>query len=139
MKKGALLNSGISSLISTLGHKDEFTICDAGLPIPSEVERLDLALTMGTPSFIETVRVVLLEAQIEGVILAEEFKKVSPDCHGALLELLAEEEIKTAKSISIEYLPHESFKQATQKSIAAIRTGECTPYANVIFKAGVVF
>ncbi|MCV5638581.1 D-ribose pyranase, partial [Escherichia coli] len=27
----------------------------------------------------------------------------------------------------------------TEQSCAVVRTGECTPYANVIFQAGVVF
>lgn len=47
MKKGVLLNSSISSVIARLGHTDKITIADAGLPIPSSVERIDLALTQG--------------------------------------------------------------------------------------------
>ncbi len=51
MKKSTLLNSELSYLVATLGHTDEITICDAGLPIPDEVTRIDLALTHGVPSF----------------------------------------------------------------------------------------
>ncbi len=45
MKKGVLLNSEISAVISQLGHADQITIGDAGLPIPSLAQRIDLALT----------------------------------------------------------------------------------------------
>ena len=34
MKKGTVLNSDISSMISRLGHTDTLVVCDAGLPIP---------------------------------------------------------------------------------------------------------
>ncbi|WP_303395062.1 RbsD/FucU domain-containing protein, partial [Salmonella enterica] len=43
MKKGTVLHSGISSVISRLGHTDTVVVCDAGLPIPSTTERIDLA------------------------------------------------------------------------------------------------
>ena len=139
MKKHTLLNSEISHLVATLGHTDEITICDAGLPIPEHITRIDLALTHGVPGFIDTVRAILSESQIEGVIIAEEFATVSPEHHEILLAELALESTLIGKQISINYLPHEDFKARTQQSRAIVRTGECTPYANLIFQAGVVF
>lgn len=139
MKKSTLLNSELSYLVATLGHTDEITICDAGLPIPDEVTRIDLALTHGVPSFLETVRVILSESQIESVIVAQEFAQVSPVLHEALCRELKAEEQLCGKPIAIQYISHETFKQRTLQSRAVVRTGECTPYANVIFQAGVVF
>ncbi|MBA5760984.1 D-ribose pyranase [Vibrio sp. 404] len=139
MKKSTLLNSEIAYLVSTLGHTDEITICDAGLPIPDHVTRIDLALTHGVPSFIDTVRVILTESQIEGVVMAEEFAQVSPELHQALLTELELEQSRCGKRFNISYVCHEDFKQRTHQSKAVVRTGECTPYANVIFQAGVVF
>ena len=139
MKKAPLLNADISYLTATLGHTDEITICDAGLPIPEHVQRIDLALTPGIPSFLETVKVVLSEAQIEGVIIAEEFAKVSPKLYEALIFEIKSESAKTTKKINITHLSHNEFKARTEQSRAVIRTGECTPYANVIFQSGVVF
>ncbi|GAD88916.1 D-ribose pyranase [Vibrio halioticoli NBRC 102217] len=139
MKKSLLINSEISFLVATLGHTDEITICDAGLPIPDATQRIDLALTHGVPSFIDTIKVILSESQIEGVVLADEFKSISPDLHQALLEELANDEKRTGKTITITYVSHEQFKDKTHQSRAVVRTGECTPYANVIFQAGVVF
>lgn len=139
MKKGTLIHSELSHLVATLGHTDEITICDAGLPIPPSVRRIDLALTHGVPEFLETVRVVLSELQIEGVVIAKEFADVSPEHHQALLAELKKEEGSSGKSIAVNYVPHEAFKARTERSRAVVRTGECTPYANVIFQAGVVF
>jgi D-ribose pyranase len=36
-------------------------------------------------------------------------------------------------------VPHQSFKAQTHSARAVIRTGEFTPYANIILEAGVVF
>ncbi|MDO6708377.1 D-ribose pyranase [Photobacterium sp. 1_MG-2023] len=139
MKKSTLLHAELSYLVATLGHTDEVTICDAGLPVPDQVQRIDLALTHGVPGFIETVRTLLSESQIEGVVMAEEFQQVSPALHQSLMGLLQEEQAHTGREISVTYLSHDVFKQRTYNSRAVVRTGECTPYANVIFQAGVVF
>ena len=135
MKKTTLINAELSYLVASLGHFDEVTICDAGLPIADKVKRIDLALTHGIPAFIDTVKALLSEMQITGVILATEFKQVSPVLHTELLALIAEQE----KHVDISYISHEDFKIRTTKSKAVVRTGECTAYANVIFQSGVVF
>lgn len=139
MKKSTLLNAELSYLVARLGHTDEMTICDAGLPIGEQVERIDLALTHGIPSFLDTVRVVLSEMQVQAVVLAQEFAQVSPELHAALLTELKEEETRCGHTIAVSYLSHEAFKVRAGDSRAIVRTGECTPYANVIFQAGVVF
>ena len=138
MKKTALINADLSYLVATLGHYDEVTVCDAGLPIPKQSQRIDLALTHGVPTFIDTVSVLLGEMQITGVVLASEFEKINPVQHSALLDLIAKEQ-QQHKEITITYITHEDFKKRTNNSRAIVRTGECTPYANVIFQAGVVF
>lgn len=139
MKKNTLINAELSYVVATLGHTDEITICDAGLPIPDQAQRIDLALIPGVPTFIATVKAVLSEMQIEGLLLAEEFAKVSPELHRELLDVIAAEEQLTGKKITLSYLTHDAFKQQTCSSKAVVRTGECTPYANVIFQSGVVF
>lgn len=138
MKKTALINPELSYLVASLGHFDEITICDAGLPIPGSTQRIDLALTHGVPKFIDTVSVLLSEMQITGVILASEFQQVSPELHDALLKLI-EQEQRQGQEITVSYISHENFKMRTANSKAVVRTGECTPYANLIFQAGVVF
>jgi D-ribose pyranase len=131
MKKIGIINGPISAVIASLGHTDTVVIADAGLPVPSGPERIDLALSAGLPAFLDTLRVVLTEMQVERAVVASEMLEVSPTVYQAIKALLGETPIDT--------LPHESFKQETRSARAVIRTGEFTPYANIILVAGVVF
>lgn len=135
MRKGRLLNSEINYIISKMGHKDSITICDAGLPIPSKVNRIDIALENGTPSFLKTLEVILEELKIEEVVIAKETEEISTDLYTKLLILLE----KKCGKINISKVSHEKLKEITKESKSIIRTGECTPYANIILKSGVVF
>lgn len=84
MKKGTVLNSDISSVISRLGHTDTLVVCDAGLPIPKSITRIDMALT-SVPSFMQVLGVVTNEMQVEAAIIAEEIKQHNPQLHETLL------------------------------------------------------
>jgi D-ribose pyranase len=131
MKKTGVINAPISAVIAELGHMDTLTIADAGLPIPKGVHRIDLALTKGIPGFIDTLEVILSEMQVEKLIVADEMKQVSP---GILTEIKG-----LVGDMSIDFVPHQQFKELTKSSRAIIRTGEFTPYANIILISGVVF
>ncbi|MBG6037629.1 D-ribose pyranase [Proteus cibarius] len=139
MKKGVLLNSPISSVISRLGHTDKITIADAGLPIPSSVERIDLALTQGIPDFMSVLQTITHEMQVEAVMLAEEIKTINPSLFNEILSYLYLLEQEQKKSIQIMYVSHEGFKKQLTENKAVIRTGECTPYANIVLFSGVTF
>jgi D-ribose pyranase len=130
MKKTGILNQPISNLIAGLGHYD-MVVIDAGLPIPPGVLRIDLALVPGLPGFIDTVKAVLLEMEVGEVIVARETGERSPQILAGLQECLGQK--------SFRVISHEEFKEASQHAAAVIRTGECTPYANVILCSGVIF
>lgn len=131
MKKNGVLNKEISEVIAGMGHYDMLVIGDAGLPIPSGVKRIDLALTRGIPDFLSTVRVVLEELQVESAIIAGEMEEISPQLHQNVLRIM--------DGIPVSKVTHEEFKAMSRNAVAVIRTGEFTPYANVILKSGVVF
>lgn len=139
MKKGTLLNADISAVISRLGHTDMLTIADAGLPIARHTPRIDLALTQGTPSFMQVIDVVTQEMQVEAAILAEEVKQHNSELHKIVLKHLEQLQQQQGNSISVSYLSHEAFKHCTAESRAVIRSGECSPFANIILCAGVTF
>jgi len=128
VKKIGILNQPISSVIAGLGHTDTIVIADAGLPIPPETQRIDLALTAGVPTFLDTLRVVLEEMCVEQAIVADEMLKVNPHVHEAVKTLLGD--------VPVVSIPHPDFKERTRTVRAVIRTGEFTPYANVILVAG---
>ena len=131
MKKNHPLTQPLSSIIAGLGHLDELVIADAGLPIPPSTQRIDLALTQGIPRFLDTLRIVLTELQVEKAIVAQEMLSKSPQIHQSILDLL--------ENVTLETTPHEAFKERTRSAVAVVRTGEFTPFANIILVAGVVF
>lgn len=131
MKKTSLLQSDLSYLIATMGHLDTLVIADAGLPIPDQTMRIDLALTKGVPGATETLRVVLDELKVEKAILAEEVKERNPKFLADVKELLPE--------VPVEFVTHAELKTRTASARAVVRTGEFSPYANVILVSGVVF
>ncbi len=139
MKKGTLLNGPISRVISLLGHGDSICIGDAGLPIPKGVERIDLAVTQGIPPFLKTVEAVVAELCVEKAVIATELSNGTNALHKGLLSQLSTLDSSQGGNITIEDCRHEHFKELTKDCRAVIRTGECTPYANVILYAGVTF
>ncbi|MCK3658473.1 D-ribose pyranase [Pasteurellaceae bacterium Pebbles2] len=139
MKKTTLLNAPLSHSIATLGHTESLTICDAGLPIPHNVERIDLALKANVPSFLQTVDTAVAEMFVERAVLAEEIKQKNPQIYTAVLALIERLQAEQGNQISVEYVSHEQFKLLTHSSKAIVRTGECSPYANVILYSGVPF
>ena len=133
MKREGILNSDISRVLSYLGHTDRICIGDCGLPIPDEVERIDLALAFGEPTFMRTLEVVAKDMKIEKIVLAHEIKDQNPAVLQAIEELFAGQNVET------EFVSHGELKEQTRDCKAVIRTGEITPYANIILQAGCIF
>lgn len=131
MKKIGILNQPLSEVLAGMGHGDMLVIGDCGLPIPKTVQRIDLALTPGVPGFLQTLAVVQQELQVESVILANEMESVSPELYKTLTPMLGD--------TAIDKVSHEQFKELTKQAVAVVRTGECTPYANIILRSGVFF
>lgn len=131
MKKIGIMNADVSNVISKMGHTDMITIADSGLPIPSDTKRIDLSIKQGLPSFIDVLDMVLTELEVEEIVLAEEIKEKNEDVLKNILDRF--------ENKKITWISHEEFKILTKESKAVIRTGECSPYANVILKSGVIF
>ena len=108
MKKRELLNSEISYLISKLGHTDTIVISDAGLPIPENVQRIDLALLPGNPSLLDVLEAVLTEMEVEKVTIASEMEIKSPELYKKITEIF--------EDVEIEKISHSNFKKETSRS-----------------------
>ena len=133
MKRAGILNSEISRVLSYMGHTDCICIGDCGLPIPEEVERIDLALAFGVPTFMHTLKVVVEDMKVEKIVLAEEIKTQNPKVLSEVEELFA------GQNIEVEFVSHTELKERTYDCKAVIRTGETTPYANIILQSGCIF
>ena len=127
-----MLNSAIAKVLADLGHTDTIVIGDCGLPVPAGVKKIDLALKPGTPSFLEVVEEVAKNMVIEKVEIASEMQEKNPVVYDTMKKLFPSEEW-------IMDVDHEAFKQATKNAKCVIRTGEITPFANVILHSNVFF
>ena len=131
MKRTTLLHAELSDVIARLGHGDLLVIGDAGLPIPDGPRRIDLAVSANVPRFHEVLAAVLAEMQVESAFIADEIVGANPSVHADLRDRLGH--------TPVTWVSHEAFKALTRDARAIVRTGEFSPYANVILKAGVVF
>ncbi|MBB5149369.1 MULTISPECIES: D-ribose pyranase [Ureibacillus] len=129
MKKHGILNRELAGRFAKLGHTDQIVIADCGLPIPDDVPCIDLSYKLGEPSFLTMLEVVLDDLVVESAVLAEEIKTKNAELSKTLTNTLP----------NISYVSHEEFKRLTKNAKFIIRTGETTPYANVILQCGVIF
>lgn len=127
MKKDGIIHPQLLAVLASLGHNDEILLCDAGYPIPADVPRIDLGYRRGQPPFFDVLETIVAELFVEyGVIAAE----TAPELSGRIEDVLGAD---------VRRLPHIELKQRARACKAVIRTGEYTPYANVIIVAGVAF
>lgn len=130
MKKG-ILNPALCQAIAACGHTDRIVIADCGLPVPEGVRVIDLSLVRGVPSFLQTLQAVLDELVVESCVIADEMEKVSPALRRETLALLGD--------LPLESVSHEKLKALSADAKVIVRTGEATPYANVILVCGTNF
>lgn len=127
------INPQLSRVISETGHTDLIVVTDAGLPIPAGSERIDLAYRPGAPAFFDVLDTVLAELVVEGAIVSAEIEEHSPSVLQGLHDRL------DPLGVPITLIPHTEFKARTHDARAFVRSGEFTPYANVILQAGVAY
>ena len=128
MKRGGILHPALGHLLASTGHTDYFTICDRGFPVPVGPERIDPALVDGIPTVLDVLRAVHAEWAIDRVLIAHEMAEVSPRLVEELRALLGE--------VPLEPVSHLELKRLGATARATVRTGDTTPYANVIVVSG---
>lgn len=131
MQRVGILNSAIAKVLADLGHTDTVVIADCGLPVPDGVLKIDLALRLGEPAFADVLTEVLRYMKVERATIASEMATNNPDLRRETLQLLG--------NVPHAECTHEEFKRLTQTAKAVIRTGENTPYANIILQSDCIF
>jgi len=128
MKKSGILHPGICELLAASGHTDYITISDRGFPVPDGPTRIDLALVDGIPTVVDVLRAVAAEWAIDRVIITQEMTEASPG-HVEMIR-------KVAGEIPLEVIPHLEFKHLSRSAKGTIRTGDTTPWGNIIIVSG---
>ncbi len=131
MRRTGLLHAQLAAVIAAMGHGDTLVIADAGLPIPPGVTCIDLAVSPGVPGVLDLLAAVAGDLVVERFLLADELL-----ARDAMLPIAVRAFFPDA---SEDHAPHDAFKQRSRGAAAIVRTGEFTPYANVLLVAGVPF
>ena len=141
MKRGGLLNAQLNEAISRLGHGDLVVVADCGLPQPVGVPVVDLAVVHGLPSFAGVLDALLGDLVVEGVTAASESRGVAA---GEVIEARfgaggAGGGGGGGLGLEVAHVSHEEFKRLSGTARLFVRTGEATPFANVVLRCGVPF
>lgn len=125
MLKTGILNPAVNSLLCRIRHTNTLVISDRGFPFWPNIETVDISLVDDIPKVLDVLRAMTKNFVIAQAFMAEEF--------------LAENKPKTKDAFTaalqgtpILYEPHVVFKRRVPQAIGLIRTGDTTPYGNVI-------
>ncbi len=88
-----------------------------------------MAFRFGVPSFDAVLSGLLEDLVVEGAIAAEDVEAQNPASHELLKTRLPD----------LALVSHEELKRMVAGAKLVVRTGEATPYSNVILRCGVPF
>lgn len=129
MRASGIWHPQLVGLLTALGHGDLLVVADPGLPVPAGITTVDLVWRRGQPGFLPVVEAIVEEAVFEHATTADEL--TDPVVAARFGDLFAADARSTVS--------HEELKRMTARARAVVRTGEDTPYANVVLRAGVPF
>lgn len=132
MKRSGVYHGEVSKVIAELEHFDTILIGDAGMPCQPGVKLIDLAVCAGVPSFFNVLKAILGELKVQRAFISSEMAAASPAAYRRLIDVCGEE-------FPIEAIAHDELKRQSGTAKAHIRTGECTPYCNILLEGGVTF
>lgn len=127
MRKGVILNQELVAELAGLGHGHTFMVCDAGYPIPADGKKIDLALVAGVPTIPQVLSAMLSEMIVEEAVYCEEMESVSAELCGQFKGIFAAQSKLTPQWAQFELMG----KQCK----FFVRTGDLTPYGNIILKS----
>lgn len=130
MKKQGILNRELAGIFARIGHTDRIMIADCGLPIPDGVTCIDLSYKIGEPGFMVILETVLEDFKAEKAIVATEINTQNESLY---------KDVKQLMDVPFEEVSHEQLKELSKDAKVIIRTGEATPYANILLQSGVIF
>jgi D-ribose pyranase len=129
MKKATLLHQELSAAVAGIGHTDCIALVDAGYSVPSDGHRIDLAVRPNVPRLIDVLDAVLTELCVESYVLSEEMTDVNAGLAAAVVRCLGD--------VPVAHVPQVEFKALVRTAKAVVRTGEFSPYGNVLLVGGV--
>ena len=128
MLETGILNPKINELLSRVRHTNTLVIADRGFPFWPEVETIDISLVDGIPTALQVLQAIRENFHIGAIFLTKEFRAANSD---AVLRAFDQ----AMEGVPVVYEPHIHFKERVPKAIGLIRTGDTTPFANMILES----
>ena len=128
MLKSGILNPDLASLIARVRHTNTLVIADRGFPFWPETETVDISLVDGIPTVLDVLRALRPNFIIGRAWMADEFRRGNT-------EEVQRQFVTVMNGVSVEYEPHDEFKNRVYDAIGIIRTGDTIQYANMIIES----
>lgn len=129
MKTSGILHPELLDLVAAAGHGDVIVLADAGLKIPPNKPRLDLAIECGVPTMAQVVDAIKQELVIEAATVASEFEDWNPVVFKDVVSRLPVEPSTQFHS--------DLMADMADRALAYVKTGECSAYSSVALVCGV--
>lgn len=128
MLQTGILNPNVLDLIARIRHTNTLVIADWAFPYWPEIETVDISLTRGIPTVLDLLDLLTPVFKIGRIWQADEFVTSNP---AEMVERFA----KSFGTIPLTREAHVDFKKRVPHSIGLIRTGDATPYGNIIIES----
>jgi D-ribose pyranase len=130
MKRNGILNLGLCQAIAAMGHGDLMIVCDAGFPIPTHVNRVDLAIVADVPDIETVLSAISAEFIAEKVGYANEMASNNPRLKEKVDKIFGGSELVT--------FPHSKIlTELAGNAKFIVRTGAFDPWGNIALFSGV--
>ena len=130
MKRNGILNLALNQALAAMGHGDLLIVCDAGFPIPNQVNRVDLAIIADVPDIETVLRAISEDFIAEKFGYADEMAQNNPRLKEKVDRIFADAELVT--------FPHtEILTELATKAKFIVRTGAFDPWGNILLYSGV--
>ena len=126
MLQTGIINPQLLDLLARIRHTNLLVISDRGFPFWPEIETVDISLIDDVPTVLQVLGAIRENFTIGAAYMAEEFRGANDaETVAAFATALL--------AISVTFEAHEAvFKKRVPGAIGLIRTGDSTPYANMI-------
>ncbi len=128
MLKTGILNPQLASLLARVRHTNTLVIADRGFPFWPGMETVDLSVVDNLPTVLQVLAAIRPNYVIGKAWMAQEFLKVNA-------KTTQRKFITALRGASLKFEPHLEFKKRVPHAIGLIRTGDATPYANMILES----
>src|ERR1700686_3647465 len=130
MKRNGILNLGLNQALAAMGHGDLMIVCDAGFPIPAQVNRVDLAIVADVPDLETVLTAISADFIAEKIGYAHEMAQNNPRLKEKVDRIFVGAELVT--------FPHaEILTEIAAKAKYIVRTGAFDPWGNILLSSGV--